>query len=296
MSNILEIENLNIILSKRHGPDETLVNQVSFNIPKGKITGVVGESGSGKSLSMKSLLGILPDNLIPACKSYRFNGMDLDIHQGKKLTKLPISMIFQDPLSSLNPVQTIGYHLLEVIERYHNKSGASAKKIAAERLRDVEIPNAEHVLKLYPHELSGGMIQRVMIAMALLKKPELLIADEPTTALDVTVQAQVLSLLRKLKADEDLSVILVTHDFGVIAEMCDYIYVMYDGLVVEAGPVEKIFYQPQHQYTRELLKSIPNSKRREKLHVMEKFILSDDLKHSHIMEEVGTDHFVVKEQ
>lgn len=296
MSNILEIKDLNIILAKRHSSNETLVHQVSFDIPRGKITGVIGESGSGKSLSMKSLLGILPDNLISSCSKYHFNGRELNIHQRKKLTTLPISMIFQDPLSSLNPVQTIGYHLLEVIKRYHKKKGAAAKKTAADRLRDVEIPNAEHVLNLYPHELSGGMIQRVMIAMALLKKPELLIADEPTTALAVTVQAQVLSLIRKLKAEEDLSVILVTHDFGVIAEMCDYIYVMYDGIVVEAGPVENIFYQSQHQYTQELLKSIPNSTRREKLHVMQKYTLPDTLKQSHMMEEVGNNHFIVKEQ
>lgn len=296
MNNILQINQLEIYHERRAMPTEHLVHKISFQIPKGKITGVVGESGSGKSLSMKALLGILPNNLSTQAENYSFEGSELNIQDYRTLNKLPISMIFQDPMSSLNPVRSIGYHLIEVIQRFSKVSDSEAELKAIQSLMDVEIQNPDHVMKLFPHELSGGMIQRVVIAMAILKNPKLLIADEPTTALDVTVQAQILSLIRKMKQEADLSVLLVTHDFGVVAEMCDYIYVMFDGIVVEFGPAHEIFYNPQHPYTKELLKSIPNSTRREKLYVMEPFVLAEGLKEHHAMVPVSDEmnHYVVR--
>lgn len=296
MNNILQINQLEIYHEQRAMPTEHLIHKISFQIPKGKITGIVGESGSGKSLSMKSLLGILPNNLSTRAENYTFEGAEVDVEKPRVLNKLPISMIFQDPMSSLNPVRNIGYHLIEVIQRFSKLPDKEAKLKAIQSLRDVEIQNPEHVITLFPHELSGGMIQRVIIAMALLKNPKLLIADEPTTALDVTVQAQILGLIRKMKQEADLSVILVTHDFGVVAEMCDYIYVMFDGVVVEYGPAPEIFYNPQHPYTKELLKSIPNSTRREKLYVMEPYTLTEGIKEFHTMEPISDEmnHYVVR--
>ena len=168
---------------------------------------------------------------------------------------LPIAMIFQDPMTSLNPLRTIGYHLIEVIRRSQNVSKKAAQEIAVKELEKVGIPFPAQRMKQYPHELSGGMRQRVMIAMALLAQPKLLIADEPTTALDVTIQAQILALIKNLQRENQLSVVLVTHDFGVVAGMCDFIKVMYQGRVVEEGTTEEIFYQPAHPYTKQLLQA-----------------------------------------
>ena len=248
MTNIVELKNLTVNYKSNKEVDKQLIHGIDINFRKGHITGVVGESGSGKSILMRSIMSILPNNIFDKNDKFNFDGKE--VKQGEKL---PISMIFQNPMTSLDPVRTIGFHLIEVIERFQNKSKEEAKKLAIEQLEKVGILNAPLRMEQYPHELSGGMRQRILIAMALLANPKLLVADEPTTALDVTVQAQILSLIKKLQKETELSVALVSHDFGVIAGMCDYVYIMYRGRVVEKGNVEEIFSNAQHPYTKQLL-------------------------------------------
>lgn len=248
MTNIVELKNLTVNYKPNKEVDKQLIHGIDINFRKGHITGVVGESGSGKSILMRSIMSILPNNIFNKNDKFIFDGKEV-----KKGEKLPISMIFQNPMTSLDPVRTIGFHLIEVIERFQNKSKEDAKKLAIEQLEKVGILNASLRMEQYPHELSGGMRQRILIAMALLANPKLLVADEPTTALDVTVQAQILSLIKKLQKETELSVALVSHDFGVIAGMCDYVYIMYRGRVVEKGNVEEIFSNAQHPYTKQLL-------------------------------------------
>ena len=248
MTNIVELKNLTVNYKPNKEVDKQLIHGIDINFRKGHITGVVGESGSGKSILMRSIMSILPNNIFDENDKFNFDGKEV-----KKGEKLPISMIFQNPMTSLDPVRTIGFHLIEVIERFQNKSKEEAKKLAIEQLVKVGILNAPLRMEQYPHELSGGMRQRILIAMALLANPKLLVADEPTTALDVTVQAQILSLIKKLQKETELSVALVSHDFGVIAGMCDYVYIMYRGRVVEKGNVEEIFSNAQHPYTKQLL-------------------------------------------
>jgi len=248
MTNIVELKNLTVNYKPNKEVDKQLIHGIDINFRKGHITGVAGESGSGKSILMRSIMSILPNNIFDKNDKFFFDGKEV-----KKGEKLPISMIFQNPMTSLDPVRTIGFHLIEVIERFQNKSKEDAKKLAIEQLEKVGILNAPLRMEQYPHELSGGMRQRILIAMALLADPKLLVADEPTTALDVTVQAQILSLIKKLQKETELSVALVSHDFGVIAGMCDYVYIMYRGRVVEKGNVEEIFSNAQHPYTKQLL-------------------------------------------
>ena len=248
MTNIVELKNLTVNYKPNKEVDKQLIHGIDINFRKGHITGVVGESGSGKSILMRGIMSILPNNIFDKNDKFIFDGKEV-----KKGEKLPISMIFQNPMTSLDPVRTIGFHLIEVIERFQNKSKEEAKKLAIEQLGKVGIVNAPLRMEQYPHELSGGMRQRILIAMALLANPKLLVADEPTTALDVTVQAQILSLIKKLQKETELSVALVSHDFGVIAGMCDYVYIMYRGRVVEKGNVEEIFSNAQHPYTKQLL-------------------------------------------
>lgn len=248
MTNIVELKNLTVNYKPNKEVDKQLIHGIDINFRKGHITGVVGESGSGKSILMRSIMSILPNNIFDKNDKFNFDGKEV-----KKGEKLPISMIFQNPMTSLDPVRTIGFHLIEVIERFQNKSKDDVKKLAIEQLEKVGILNAPLRMEQYPHELSGGMRQRILIAMALLANPKLLVADEPTTALDVTVQAQILSLIKKLQKETELSVALVSHDFGVIAGMCDYVYIMYRGRVVEKGNVEEIFSNAQHPYTKQLL-------------------------------------------
>ncbi|WP_279282114.1 ABC transporter ATP-binding protein [Enterococcus gallinarum] len=246
---LLTVKNLNVFFHRKQG-DQQLLKEIDLVIPKGQVVGIVGESGSGKSMTMKSVMGILPENISDSFDSFVFEGKPV-----VDRSKLPLAMIFQDPMTSLNPLRTIGYHLIEVIRRHQKMSKKAAQTIAIAELNKVGIPLPEQRMKQYPHELSGGMRQRVMIAMALLAQPKLLIADEPTTALDVTIQAQILALIKQLQRAENLSVVLVTHDFGVVAGMCDFIKVMYQGRVVEEGTTEEIFYQPQHLYTKQLLEA-----------------------------------------
>lgn len=260
--NILEIKQLKVDINKKNQKPQPIIKTIDLTIPKGEIVGIVGESGSGKSMTMKGIMNILPENGSMSYESFYFDGKD----QNNTKDKIPAAMIFQDPMTSLNPLRTIGYHLVEVVLRNNKLSKKEAEKLAIQELNKVGITLPEKRMKQYPHELSGGMRQRIMIAMALLAKPKLLIADEPTTALDVTIQAQILDLIRKLQQEEDLSVILVTHDFGIVAGMCQSIRVMYDGKIVEEGTIDEVFYEPAHSYTKELLKAIPTGEKNQILY------------------------------
>ena len=236
------------------------VNGISFSLEKGKVLGIVGESGSGKSVTAYSILQILanPGKIVDG--SILYAGQELVGASKEEMGKIrgnKISIIFQDPMTSLNPVFTIGNQLMEAIMLHTGRNKQQAKERAIEMLRLVGVNEPEKRIKQYPHEFSGGMRQRVMIAMALACEPDILIADEPTTALDVTIQAQILDLIRELQAQLGMSVILITHDLGVVAEMCDEVIVMYAGEVCERGTADEIFYNPKHEYTKGLLRSIP---------------------------------------
>ena len=247
---LVEISNLTII-NQKSKEQTMLVKGIDLSIPKGKIVGIVGESGSGKSLTMKSLMGILPKGLEAS-----YDRFEMDGKQVRKPKVLPLSMIFQDPMTSLNPLRTVGFHLREVLRRFQPKLTKEEREVAIlEMLDKVGISNPELRLKQFPFEFSGGMRQRIMIAMALLTKPDMLIADEPTTALDVTIQAQILALLKELQEQLGLTVVIVSHDFSVIAGICDQVYVMRNGLVLELAPVDTIFAQSLHPYTQSLLKA-----------------------------------------
>ncbi|HEM3665177.1 TPA: ABC transporter ATP-binding protein [Streptococcus suis] len=247
---LVEISNLTII-NQKSKEQTILVKGINLSIPKGKIVGIVGESGSGKSLTMKSLMGILPKGLEAS-----YDRFEMDGKQVRNPKVLPLSMIFQDPMTSLNPLRTVGFHLREVLRRFQPKLTKEEREVAIlEMLDKVGISNPELRLKQFPFEFSGGMRQRIMIAMTLLTKPDMLIADEPTTALDVTIQAQILALLKELQEQLGLTVVIVSHDFSVIAGICDQVYVMRNGLVLELAPVDTIFAQPLHPYTQSLLKA-----------------------------------------
>lgn len=237
------------------------VNGVSFNLDRGEILGIVGESGSGKSVSAYSIMQILADTGKIVGGRILYKGKDLAEYSEREMRAFRgkcCSIIFQDPMTSLNPVFTIGNQLGEAIKLHTDRKGKQVKERAVELLELVGINEPQKRIKQYPHELSGGMRQRVMIAMALACEPDILIADEPTTALDVTIQAQILELIQDLQKKMGMAVILVTHDLGVIADMCDNIVVMYGGRICERGTAHEIFYNPKHEYTKGLLRSIPN--------------------------------------
>ncbi len=259
MSILLEVKNLHTSFFTHQG-EVKAVRGLSFILEHGEIMGIVGESGSGKSVSSMSLIGLVdePGKIIQG--SVLFGGKELIGLPKKELEDIrgkEISMIFQDPMTSLNPVFRIGSQIVEVIMRHTQISRVDAEKKAVDLLKLVGIPEPEDRIKSYPHQFSGGMRQRAMIAMAISCDPKLLIADEPTTALDVTIQAQILELMRDLNKKLNTSVILITHDLGVVAETCDKVIVMYGGMVMENASVLELFDNPQHPYTRGLMKSVP---------------------------------------
>ncbi|MBQ3478613.1 MAG: ABC transporter ATP-binding protein [Clostridia bacterium] len=267
--NLLEVKNLNTSFHIGVGTVQA-VRGISFHVAQGESLGIVGESGSGKSVTMLSVTGLLPYNAEISSDSITFDGREISGLSKKEMRKLhgsEIGMIFQDPMTSLNPLFTVENQLTEPLKIHRHMDKASAREKALALLRQVDIPNPEARLKQYPHELSGGLRQRVMIAIAIACAPKLIIADEPTTALDVTIQAQILELLQGLKRDSRASIIMITHDMGVIASMCSRILVMYGGTICEQGDVREIFYGARHPYTWGLLNSIPkvHQKRGEKL-------------------------------
>lgn len=238
------------------------VNGVSFNLEKGKVLGIVGESGSGKSVTAYSIMQILAPTGKIVSGSIKLDSQELvgcDEKTMKDVRGNKVSIIFQDPMTSLNPTYTIGNQLVEAILLHTNRDKKQAKERAVEMLKLVNVNEPEKRMKQYPFELSGGMRQRVMIAMALACEPDILIADEPTTALDVTIQAQILELMKSLQQELGMAIIMITHDLGVVAQMCDEIIVMYAGSICEQGTADEIFYNPQHEYTKGLLRSIPSA-------------------------------------
>jgi oligopeptide transport system ATP-binding protein len=259
MNRLLEVKNLTTNFHIGVGCVQA-VRGVSFHLDYGESLGIVGESGSGKSVTMLSVMGLLPEYSEITADAIHFDGknmLNLDARAFRKIRGGDIGMIFQDPMTSLNPLYTVENQLTEPLRIHRGLSKAEARAKALELLRRVEIPNPEERLKQYPHEFSGGMRQRVMIAMAVACQPKLVIADEPTTALDVTIQAQVLELLNSLKSDTNTSIVMITHDLGVIASMCKRILVMYGGIICEQGTAREVFYEPKHPYTWGLLRSIP---------------------------------------
>ena len=258
--NILSVQNLHTSFHTDKG-EVKAVNGVTFNLEKGKILGIVGESGSGKSVTAYSIMRILEKNGRITEGKILYKGQDIAEFSEKQMREFRgkcCSIIFQDPMTSLNPVFTVGNQSREAIELHTDRKGKEAEARAIEMLTLVGVNEPEKRVKQYPYELSGGMRQRVMIAMALACEPDILIADEPTTALDVTIQAQILELMQSLQKKLGMAIIMVTHDLGVIADMCDEIIVMYGGRVCERGTAEDIFYRPHHEYTKGLLRSIPN--------------------------------------
>jgi peptide/nickel transport system ATP-binding protein len=258
LENLLEIIDLKVSFFTDNG-EVPAIDGVSITVKKGRTLGIVGESGSGKSVTALTAMRLSPGKVLGG--SIHFNGKDLlniSDDEMRKIRGKEIAMIFQEPMTSLNPVFSIGNQIMEAIKLHMKTTKAQARARAVELLKMVGIPRAEQIINEYPHQLSGGMRQRVMIAMAMACNPSLLIADEPTTALDVTIQAQILNLMRDLKKNHDTAIIMITHDLGVVAETCDDVCVMYGGKVVEEGSIEDIFNHPKHPYTQGLLKSVPS--------------------------------------
>lgn len=260
MSEILSVRHLGLSFESEDQLQEVL-REVSFSVNEGEIVGIIGESGSGKSMTARSVTRLLPDNArLSATSQVSFKGEDVLAMKPRALRRMlgqEIGMIFQDPLSSLNPTMTVGDQIVEVLRLTRRLSRRQARTEAVELMQAIGIKEPAARFKLYPHEFSGGMRQRIMIAIALAGKPSLLIADEPTTALDVTIQAQILKLIKDLQAQLGLSVLLISHDFGVVAQICSRVIVMQDGRIVEQGPIEELFAAPKHPYTKLLLDAVP---------------------------------------
>ncbi len=257
---LLQVENLSVSFATEAGRVR-VVEEVSFSVPQGRTVGLVGESGCGKSVTAMTLLRLLPS---PPSRidggRVLFDGQDLTRLRERDMRRVRgdrIGMIFQEPMTSLNPTLSIGFQIAEVLRLHRGQGGRSARQAAIDILRQVGVGAPERRVDQYPHQLSGGLRQRVMIAMALVCRPALLIADEPTTALDVTIQAQILDLLRRLKGELGMAILLITHDFGVVAEICDEVVVMYAGRIVERATVRQLFRTPRHPYTCGLLAALP---------------------------------------
>jgi peptide/nickel transport system ATP-binding protein len=265
MTSLIEIENLKVVFRGDRGRTTHAVETVSFNLARGATLGLVGESGCGKSVTALAIMGLLSKGSADVSGRVRFEGsnlLDLTDAAMRDLRGDRLAMIFQEPMTSLNPSYTIGEQIIETLVRHRGFTRTQARSRAIELLRDVRIPSPEQRVDEYPHKLSGGMRQRAMVAIALACDPHLLIADEPTTALDVTIQAQVLDLMRSLKEKTNAAIVLISHDLGVVAEICDEVAVMYAGEIVEHAPVDVLFNSPQHPYTIGLLASIPRLDRR----------------------------------
>jgi peptide/nickel transport system ATP-binding protein/oligopeptide transport system ATP-binding protein len=255
---LLEITDFSLWVA---GNNLELIDRVSFSIDRGEIVGVVGESGCGKSITALSVMNLHPRGMFRTRGEIRFEGQnlqDLDENRMIGLRGNRMAMIFQEPMTSLNPVYTVGWQIVEILMLHQRCTKRQAREEALERLKLVAISSPEDVLDCYPHQLSGGMRQRVMIAMAMANNPRLLIADEPTTALDVTIQAQILDLMFELRKKTRAGILLITHNLGMVAEMCDRVVVMYAGQVVEEAEVHELFRRPRHPYTRGLMASLPN--------------------------------------
>ena len=260
---LLDIQNLRVEFGAK-GRAFRAVDGLDLQLDQGQVLGIVGESGSGKSVAMMAVMGLLAGQGHVGADRLRFDGQDLQTisdRQRRKLLGKDMAMIFQDPMTSLNPSFTVGFQIEEVLREHMGLRGAAARARAIELLQMVEIPGAAHRLESYPHQFSGGMAQRVMIAMAIACNPKLLIADEPTTALDVTIQAQIMELLVQLQRAHNMALILITHDLAVVAEVAQRVAVMYAGQEVEQGAVERLFTAPAHPYTHALLSSVPEHSR-----------------------------------
>jgi peptide/nickel transport system ATP-binding protein len=261
MSHLLEVRDLEVKFALRSG-DITAIDNVSFTLDQGERLGIVGESGAGKSVTGFSIINLLSKPGFISRGSIHFEGnriSDFSDSQMRKIRGNRISMIFQDPMMTLNPVFTIGFQMIETLQAHQNISKSDARAIALEKLKKVQIPSPEERLDQYPHELSGGMRQRIIIAISLLSDPAIIIADEPTTALDVTIQAEIMDLLQELCETENMGLILITHDLGVVAQVTETIAVMYAGKIIESGPTDIVVNNPVHPYTIGLIGSIPGS-------------------------------------
>lgn len=269
---LLEIKDLEVFFKSSQGIVKA-VNKANINTRDGKTTAIVGESGSGKSVTSLAIMGLLDKSSLEKISGeINFEGKNLLKSTPKELRHIrgnEISMIFQEPMTSLNPALKVGYQMSEVFRTHFKMDKKTAKEKSIEMIKKVEIPRPEEVYNSYPHELSGGMRQRIMIAMALSSSPKLLIADEPTTALDVTIQKEVLELMKKLKEDMNTSIIFISHDLGVVSDIADYVNVMYAGKLVERAKAEDIFKRPLHPYTRGLIKAIPSAhKKKDELYTI----------------------------
>lgn len=261
---LLSVENLDVVFHFQDG-DYNAIDNVSFSVFPNEVLGIVGESGCGKSLTSQAVMGILPKNASVPQGSITFNQinlMDLKERQWQKIRGDAISMISQEPMSSLNPLLTVGKQISEVLKQHRTYSKAVVKEKTIALMKEVGLPRAEELYKSYPHQLSGGMRQRIVIAIALIASPQLIIADEPTTALDVTIQAQILDLFKNIKDTRNSSLIIISHDWGVIRQICDRVLVMYAGRIVEQGKVKDILRAPKHPYTKGLIQSIPDYRKR----------------------------------
>lgn len=258
---VLDVKKLRTSFLTDDGP-LTVVNEVDFHVNAGEVLGIVGESGCGKSVTSLSVMGLVPTLTSTVEGEIVYRGEDLAKATEKRMRRIrgnDIAMIFQEPMTSLNPLFTIGSQLIEALMIHNKKMSKKAMKAhAIKMLKKVGLPRAEELMSDYPHQLSGGMRQRVMIAMAMICDPQLLIADEPTTALDVTIQAQILELMKKLNEETDTAILMITHDLGVVAEICQRVIVMYAGKIVEEGDVKTIFKEPKHPYTVGLIRSVPD--------------------------------------